>query len=46
MKTGNNICLLKRAKGLEKLYSKPWSLFNNPSKWLRKDRLKNRSLKD
>ena len=38
MKTGQNIRLCKRAKRIEQLYSKPWSRFHNPSKWLRKYR--------
>ena len=49
MKTGDNIALCKRAKGLEKLYSKPWSRFKSSQlsvkpKWLRKDRLQNRNV--
>lgn len=42
MKTGNNIKLRKRAKGTEKLYSKPWSRYHNPDKYFKRIRLKDR----
>lgn len=46
MKTGNNITLFKKPKGLEKVYSKPWKRFHNPKKWHRKQILQNREVEE